>query len=170
MQDELEQPHALSCSEVWGGNRKVIRTVKLPSLVAWVASAPMDEGEGGGDLHYLSVCDFDLLSRVALADVSGHGRDVNTVTQTLHSLMRENVNAWDQSDFMRGLNEAFGQGGNGKYATAIVLSFHRVKGRLAFSNAGHLPPLGIMRHNALGAGLRRVLILNQRGSQGCRLD
>ena len=139
--DEAEQPHALACTEVWGGNRKVIRTVKLPSLVAWVASAPIDEGEGGGDLHYLSVCDFDLLSRVALADVSGHGRDVNAVTQTLHRLMRENVNAWDQSDFMRGLNEAFGQGGNGKYATAIVLSFHRVKGRLAFSNAGHLPPL-----------------------------
>ena len=141
MHDELEQPHALACTEVWGGNRKVVRTVKLPSLVAWIASAPLDEGEGGGDLHYLSVCDFDLLSRVALADVSGHGRDVNAVTQTLHSLMRENVNAWDQSDFMRGLNEAFGQGGNGKYATAIVLSFHRVKGRLAFSNAGHLPPL-----------------------------
>jgi sigma-B regulation protein RsbU (phosphoserine phosphatase) len=141
MHDELEKPHVLACTEVWGGNRKVIRTVRLPSLVAWVASAPMDDGEGGGDLHYMSVCDFDLLSRVALADVSGHGRDVNAVTQTLHRLMRENVNAWDQSDFMRGLNEAFGQGGNGKYATAVVMSFHRVKGRLSFSNAGHLPPL-----------------------------
>jgi len=141
MHDELEQPHALSCTEVWGGNRKVIRTVKLPSLVAWVASAPIDEGEGGGDLHYMSVCDYDLISRVALADVIGHGRDVNAVTQTLHRLMREGVNAWDQSDFMRGLNEAFGQSSNGKYATAIVLGFHRVKGRLAFSNAGHLPPL-----------------------------
>ncbi len=141
MHDEFEQPHALACTEVWGGNRKVIRTAKLPGLVAWVASAPIDEGEGGGDLHFLSVCDFDLLSRVALADVSGHGRDVNGATQTLHRLMRENVNAWDQSDFMRGLNETFGQGGNDKFATAIVLSFHRVKGRLAFSNAGHLPPL-----------------------------
>jgi phosphoserine phosphatase RsbU/P len=141
MQHKSEQPHVLACTEVWGGNRKVIRSVKLPSLVAWVASAPVDDGEGGGDLHFLSVCDFDLLSRIALADVSGHGRDVNAVTQTLHKLMRENVNAWDQSDFMRGLNETFGQGGNGKYATAIVLSFHRVKGRLAFSNAGHLPPL-----------------------------
>jgi len=138
--DELEQPHVLACTEVWGGNRKVIRTVKLPSLVAWVASAPIDEGEGGGDLHYLSVCDYDLISRVALADVIGHGRDVNAVTQTLHRLMREGVNAWDQSDFMRGLNETFGQSSNGKYATAIVLGFHRVKGRLAFSNAGHLPP------------------------------
>jgi len=36
MQDESEKPHALACTEVWGGNRKVSRTVKLPSLMAWV--------------------------------------------------------------------------------------------------------------------------------------
>jgi len=141
MYDKSEKPHALVCTEVWGGNRKVIRTVKLPSLVAWVASVPINEGEGGGDLHYMSVCDYDLISRVALADVSGHGRDVNAVTQTLRKLMRKNINVWDQSDFMRELNGTFGQGGNDKYATAIVLSFHRVRGRLAFCNAGHLPPL-----------------------------
>jgi phosphoserine phosphatase RsbU/P len=141
MYDESEKPHVLVCNEVWGGNRRVIRTVRLPSLVAWVASVPINEGEGGGDLHYMSVCDHDMISRVALADVSGHGRDVNAVTQTLRKLMRKNINAWDQADFMRGLNDTFGQGGNDKYATAIVLSFHRVTGRLAFSNAGHLPPL-----------------------------
>jgi len=137
--DESETPHALVCTEVWGGNRKVIRTLKLPSLMAWVASNPIDEGEGGGDLHYMSVCDYDLISRVALADVSGHGHDVSTVTQTLRALMHDNINAWDQSDFMRGLNDAFNK--SEKYATAIVMSFHRVTGRLAFSNAGHLPPL-----------------------------
>ena len=141
MQDESEKPHALVCTEVWGGNRKVVRTVKLPSLMAWVVSAPINEKEGGGDVHYMSVCDYDLISRVALADVSGHGGDVDGVTQTLRKLMHQNINAWDQSDFMRGLNNAFGQYGNNKYATAIVLSFHRVMGRLAFSNAGHLPPL-----------------------------
>jgi len=141
MYDESEKPHALVCTEVWGGNRKVIRTVKLPSLVAWVASAPINEGEGGGDLHYMSVCDYDLISRVALADVSGHGNEVSAVTQTLRNLMHKNINAWDQSDFMRGLNDAFRESSNNKYATAIVLSFHRVMGRLAFSNAGHLPPL-----------------------------
>jgi sigma-B regulation protein RsbU (phosphoserine phosphatase) len=53
--------------------------------------------------------------------------------------MHNNINAWDQSDFMRGLNETFNK--SEKYATAIVLSFHRITGRLAFSNAGQLPPL-----------------------------
>ncbi|SRR6266446_632620 len=141
MYDELDKPHALVCTEVWGGNRKVTRTVKMPSLVAWVASVPIEEGEGGGDLHYMSVCDYDLISRVALADVSGHGQDVNAVTERLRKLMRENINAWDQSDFMRGINNTFRHGGDDKYATAIVLSFHRITGRLAFSNAGHPAPL-----------------------------
>ena len=141
MYDESEKPHALVCTEVWGGNRKVIRAVKMPGLIAWVASVPLNEGEGGGDLHYMSVCDYDLISRVALADVSGHGSEVDGVTQTLRDLMHKNINAWDQSDFMRGVNETFRQSGEHKYATAIVLSFHRLTGRLAFSNAGHLPPL-----------------------------
>jgi len=141
MYAESEKPHALVCTEVWGGNRKVFRAVKMPGLVAWVASVPLNDGEGGGDLHYMSVCDYDLISRVALADVSGHGREVDGVTQKLRNLMHQNINAWDQSDFMRGVNETFGQSGDHKYATAIVLSFHRVMGRLAFSNAGHLPPL-----------------------------
>jgi phosphoserine phosphatase RsbU/P len=141
MNHEDALPHVLACTEVWGGNRKVVRSVSLPGLLGWLASTPVDEGEGGGDLHYLSVCDYDLLSRMVLADVSGHGREVSRVAQTLHRLMRDNVNAWDQTDFVRGLNQAFGQGGEGKYATAVVLGYNRVKGRLAFTNAGHLPPL-----------------------------
>ena len=40
---------------------------------------------------------------------------------------------------MRGINDAFNK--SKKYAAAIILSFHPVTGRLAFSNAGHSPPL-----------------------------
>jgi phosphoserine phosphatase RsbU/P len=141
MSDSREAPHTLMCNEIWGGNRKIFRAVQLPSVSAWVASVPLDEGEGGGDLHYMSVCDHDLISRVPLADVSGHGGMVNAMTETLKRLMRENIDAWDQSDFMRGLNDEFALTGQNKYATAIVLSFHRITGQLAFSNAGHLPPL-----------------------------
>jgi Stage II sporulation protein E (SpoIIE) len=59
---------------------------------------------------------------------------------TLHELMRKNIDVWGQSDFMRGLNDPFNRDGDGQYATAIVLGFHRVTGHLASSNAGHLPP------------------------------
>jgi sigma-B regulation protein RsbU (phosphoserine phosphatase) len=139
--DSGEVPHILICNEVWGGHRKVFRAVNMPSVAAWVASVPLNEGSGGGDLYYMSVCNHDLISRVALADVSGHGRVASAMTETLLRLMRKNIDVWDQSDFMRGLNDTLVLSGQNKYATAIVLSFHRITGRLVFSNAGHLPPL-----------------------------
>lgn len=141
MSDLSEAPEALTCNEVWGGNRKIVRTLQMPSVTAWVASLPLSESEGGGDLYYMSVCAHDLISRVALADVSGHGGAVSATTENLQRLMREYIDVWDQSDFMRVLNDMLVLGGQNKYATAIVLSIHRITGALAFSNAGHLPPL-----------------------------
>jgi phosphoserine phosphatase RsbU/P len=91
MPDSREIPRTLMCNEVWGGNSKILRAVQLPSVSAWVASIPLNDGAGGGDLHYMSVCDHDLISRVALADVSGHGRLVSTLTETLQKLMRKNI-------------------------------------------------------------------------------
>jgi len=138
---ELEKLQVLGCSEVRGGNHKFIGTRRLAGMVAWVASIPVNEGEAGGDVHFMSVCSHDLISRIALADVSGHGWKVDSAAMTLDALLRKNINVWDQSDFMCGLNDAFSQDGDGQYATAIVLGFHRLTGYLTFSNAGHLPPL-----------------------------
>jgi len=141
MSDLREAPQPLICNEVWGGNRKIVREVRMPSVTAWVASLPLNEDEGGGDLYYMTVCGHDLISRVALADVSGHGGTVSATADTLQRLMRENIDVWDQSEFMRELNDTFARSGQNRYATAIVLSFHRITGALALSNAGHLPPL-----------------------------
>ena len=137
-----EQQHALVCMEVWGGNRSVTRTVELSNLKAWVYSNPVGAQHRGGDVHYLSVCGQAVLSRVVLADVSGHGAEVSAPAQVLLALMREHINTWDQTDFVRGLNKSFrGCVANGKYATAAVLGVLRDTGETAFTNAGHLPPL-----------------------------
>ena len=102
----------------------------------------------GGDVHYFSVCGEEVLSRVVLADVSGHGAQVSEAAQTLHSLMRENINTWDQSEFVCRLNTAFrGMRSGGHYATAIVAGFRRDTGELVFTNAGHPPPL-LYRHRS----------------------
>ena len=131
----------LGCGEIRGGNSKFVGERTLPGMTAWVASVPASAQGVGGDLHFMSSCDHDLISRVALADVSGHGSDVDTPAAGLYKLMRKNINTWDQTEFMRGVNDAFRESGEGQYATAIVLSLHRLTGRLAFTNAGHLPPL-----------------------------
>jgi len=139
---QLDERHeTLACMEVWGGNRSVIRNVELPELVAWIYSKPVNS-EDGGDVHYLSVCGQSVLSRIVLADVSGHGAEVGNAAHMLHALMRENINTWDQAEFVRGLNRSFrGAASGGKYATAVVLGVLRGTGETAFTNAGHLPPL-----------------------------
>ena len=93
-------------------------------------------------IHYLSVCNGGLLSRIILADVSGHGLGVSTAAQSLLGLMHRYINIWDQSDFMRDLDRAFRQDQQGSpYATAVLLGFFRKLSQLAFTNAGHYPPL-----------------------------
>jgi sigma-B regulation protein RsbU (phosphoserine phosphatase) len=138
----IERQHPLVCMEVWGGNRRVTRTVELPGLTAWVHCQPAGADDGGGDVHYLSLCGEAFLSRVVLADVSGHGVEVSAAAQVLQALMRESINSWDQTDFVRGLNQSFrGCVAKGRYATAVVLGILRDGGETAFTNAGHLPPL-----------------------------
>jgi sigma-B regulation protein RsbU (phosphoserine phosphatase) len=166
-----EQQDALVCMEVWGGNRSVMRTIKLSGLTAWVYSnaAGAEDGRGGGgggDVYYISVCGQAILSRVALADVSGHGAEVSAPAQVLHALMREHINTWDQTDFVRGLNQSFRGGvAHGKYATAAVLGVLRDTGETAFTNAGHLPPLWYRSRN------RRWDWLDEEACQGaCPMD
>ncbi len=137
-----QQPHALSCLEVWGGNQHVSALLELPGLLAWVESAPYKEATEGGDLHYLSACNNGVVARIALADVSGHGAEVGGIAENLRKLMREYVNYWDQTEFVQRLNDAFPKDSSGvKYASAVILGFYRGSGELLFTNAGHLPPL-----------------------------
>jgi sigma-B regulation protein RsbU (phosphoserine phosphatase) len=56
--------------------------------------------------------------------------------------MREHINTWDQTEFVRDLNKSFrGCVTRGKYATAVILGIIRGSGETAFTSAGHLPPL-----------------------------
>jgi len=84
-----------------------------------------------------------MLSRIVLADVSGHGQGVGPLAVELRNLVHKHINTMDQSDLMRGINEAFsGPAGPGsQFATAAVLGYYSETGDLVFANAGHPPPL-----------------------------
>ena len=131
----------LGCVGVWSGNREAAFNGQLPGLATWVYSAPF-ESSRGGDVHYLSVCDEGRLSRIALADVSGHGAQVHVVAESLLQLMHRYISTWDQSAFMRDLGRTFGEAQTGsQYATAVVLGFHHELSQVAYTNAGHPAPL-----------------------------
>ena len=108
--------------------------------MGWVYSKPLEPATAGGDVHYLAVCNQGAVSCVAVGDVMGHGQAVSSVADDLRELMRKHINTWDQSNFMRELNNAFHKRGE-EYATVGVLGFHRPTSQVVYTNAGHPHPL-----------------------------
>jgi phosphoserine phosphatase RsbU/P len=141
-ESESANARRLACLEVRGGNERVAYSVELPGLIAWVSCRPIGLATRGGDLHYLSVCSQGFVSRIALADVAGHGELVSAAADKLRDLLRKHADEWDQSDVVRELNDSFlSNAGGVEYATALVLSHYSGSGEMLFTNAGHLPPI-----------------------------
>ena len=81
----------MSCMEVWGGSQLAERTVEFGGLDAWVYSKPYGQATRGGDVYYASSCATGRITRVLLADVSGHGKAVAATAADLRLLMRRFV-------------------------------------------------------------------------------
>ena len=132
----------MQCMEVWGGSQLTARSVELGGLDTWVYSKPFGQSEFGGDVYYASSCATGRISRLLLADVSGHGHSVAATAAELRTLMRQFVNRLDQTEFVRLLNQQFtALSRHGAFATAIVTTFFAPSRRLTVCNAGHPRPL-----------------------------
>ena len=136
-----EAERTMSCMEVWGGNQPADRGVVMPGLTAFVYSRPVG-GEAGGDVHYVSSCATGRITRMLVADVAGHGAQVAQMADRLRDLMRRYVNYLDQSSFVRALNEQFMRlEREGRFATAISLTYWSPTRVMTVCNAGHPRPL-----------------------------
>ncbi len=128
--------------EVWGGNQATNRNIETPGLRIWAYSKPYAGSASGGDVYYLSSCASGRISRILLADVSGHGEPVSKIATGLRDLMRRNVNYISQSRFVEGMNEQFAElNKSGEFATALVSTFFAPTRTYSLCNAGHPPPL-----------------------------
>jgi phosphoserine phosphatase RsbU/P len=135
-------PRHLACAETWAGNKRTASLVELPGLTAWVHSVPAGPGHAGGDVHYVSVCPSCIVSRIALADVSGHGQAVAVFGEKLRELMQRYLRDLGQIALMRDLNQAVREElGDGHYATMAAVGWHGRRGLVVMTNAGHPPPL-----------------------------
>jgi serine phosphatase RsbU (regulator of sigma subunit) len=131
----------LEPAETWTGNSRTAGLVEMPGMVAWVHSVPSEPGSGGGDVHYVSVCPSGIVSRVALADVSGHGKAVVRLGEKLRELMLQYLSALQQVGLMRDLNRAVREELDGvHYATMLAVGWHGPRSLLVVTNAGHPPP------------------------------
>src|SRR5271165_845445 len=132
----------MQCMEVWGGSQLTSNGVELGGLDVWVYSKPFDQAQRGGDVYYVSSCASGRISRLLLADVSGHGQAVAATAADLRTLMRRFVNRLDQKEVVRLLNEQFtALSRHGSFATAVVTTFFAPTRRLSLCNAGHPRPL-----------------------------
>jgi serine phosphatase RsbU (regulator of sigma subunit) len=132
--------HHLKCAETWAGNGNASSAAQLPGLTVWVHSRVFGDTDAGGDVHYVSVCPACLVCRVALADVSGHGRAVQAIGTKLRELMQTHLAALEQIQLMSDLNEAVMRELDGiHYATMVAVGFHARRGLFVMTNAGHPP-------------------------------
>jgi len=140
--DTAVSQHAMQCMEVWGGNTAVDNGVVMPGLDVWVLGRPYEDQSSGGDVHYLSSCASGRITRLLVADVSGHGVKVNDIAITLRGLMRRFVNTLKQGKFVASLNREFATLAEaGCFATAVVATYFAPTRTLSLSLAGHPRPM-----------------------------
>lgn len=132
----------MQCMEVWGGNGVVDSGVIMAGLDAWIFSCPYGQSDSGGDVYYVSSCATGRITRLLVADVSGHGAEVSEVATNLRRLMRRFINYIDQTTFVKEMNAQFNAlSRTGRFATALVTTFFAPTNELSLCNAGHPPPL-----------------------------
>ena len=137
-----DEPHLMQCLEVWGGNQAVDSGVTMAGVDAWLFSQPYQESERGGDVHFVSSCATGRITRILVADVSGHGSVVADTAAALRRVMRRYMNHIDQRKFVGVLNAEFGALAKaGSFATAVAATYYAPTRELALCNAGHPPPL-----------------------------
>ncbi len=133
---------AMRCMEIRGGNRVVEEVFETPGLDVWLSSTPFESATNGGDVYYVSVCGGGVITRLVVADVSGHGAHVAGFSHTLRELMRKNINTKSQTRLVQALNREFGAAAESQlFATAVVATYLATKKTLTICNAGHPRPL-----------------------------
>ena len=155
--------HILRCMEIWCGDQSVENTVESPGIEAWISCRPFHGDARGGDVHYLSLCAGGIVTRILLADISGHGEIVADSSKNLRRLLARFMNSKSQKRLVGELNRQFTElEQTGRFATAIVatyLSHHR---KLLLTNAGHPRPLLYQKTSGKWHYLNELLVDDRR--------
>ncbi len=130
----------LKCSEVWGGIKNQDLDVCSPGLNVSLYSSSCDGGKGG-DVYYFSLCSADRVTRIALADVVGHGEQVSRMSQWVYEEMAARLDEPDLPALMAHLNSRVVRTDFRAMTTAVVVSYYRDLKQVYFCYAGHPPML-----------------------------
>jgi sigma-B regulation protein RsbU (phosphoserine phosphatase) len=85
-----ESPDRIECKGVWGGIRDNDIEVSHGKVIASIYSAACCGGKGG-DIYYFGVCKDGEITRLAVADVAGHGKTVAEVSQYVYDSLKDHM-------------------------------------------------------------------------------
>lgn len=145
--------YKVQCGEIWGGIRNDDLDVQTSALTASLYASAADGGKGG-DIYYFSVCGADVLTRIALADVVGHGQAASAVSEWLYTALVEHMGSHENHGVLTRLNRLAVEHSFRALTTAAVAGIVRVEGQLEFAYAGH-PPVMIRQRDGWRALQRR---------------
>ncbi len=141
MSSESDAPR-LACMEVWGGNQAVDTTLGTVGLDARVLSCPYGDSDHGGDVYSISSCSSGRITRLLLADVTGHGDLVAGIATGLRRLLHRYINTINSAELMQSISEDFRRNHRpGLFATAILATYFEPTRKLTLLNGGHPAPL-----------------------------
>ena len=80
----------LECKGIWGGIQNRDIEVAAGKFIGSIYSEP-SEGGRGGDIYYFGVCKGDVISRLAIADVTGHGESVSEVSHYVYESLKAHI-------------------------------------------------------------------------------
>jgi phosphoserine phosphatase RsbU/P len=128
----------IECAKIWGGINSANEEIQAKGVFASLTSQA-HMGKQGGDIYYLSVCGKGLITRIAIADVTGHGEKATQVSKWIYKGLLDNMNMPEGKAVLECVNNiAFSEGARG-ITTASIFTVNQVNSTLSFSIAGHLP-------------------------------
>ena len=139
MTGSQEKTYRIRCREIWGGNRDVDCDVLTGGIKATIYSKSSG-GCQGGDIYYFSVCQNDFVTRIAIADLRGHGSEVSSLSEWIYELLSANMDTINNDEILSSLNRLLIQRGISALTTAAVLAFYTQNSQLYFAYAGHPTP------------------------------
>ena len=80
----------LECKGIWGGIRNRDLEVSAGKVIGSIYSAA-SEGGKGGDIYYIGVCRGGIITRLAIADVVGHGEAITEVSQYVYDSIKSHM-------------------------------------------------------------------------------
>ena len=86
----IKSRQRIECKVIWGGIQNLDAEVTAGKLIGSIYSAASEGGQGG-DIYYFGVCRVDKFSRLAIADVTGHGDAVSEVSQCVYDTLKTHI-------------------------------------------------------------------------------